>query len=117
MIFVNSSMENYEGVDALSPSTLKSLVQAQRGFKGVPIGKKIHTQRGHWPSVRLREEFVHPARRWWPSTEPPMGSFLAFIAASGAQAPEGTGTAFSDCVLGSTARDISGSNPSRSATN
>ena len=38
--------------------------------EGVPIGKKIYTQRAHWPSVRLREEFVHAARRWWPSTVP-----------------------------------------------
>jgi hypothetical protein len=41
----------------------------------------------------------------------------AFTAVLGAQASEGTGTGVSDCVLGSTARDISGSNPSRSATN
>ena len=43
-----------------------------------------------------------------------MGSLAAFAAILGAQASEGTGTGVSDCVLGSTARDISGSNPSRS---
>jgi len=69
---------------------------------------KIHTQRAHWLSVRLRQEFVDPARRWWPSAQPSMGSLPAFTA--------GTGTGVSDCVLGSTARDISGSNPSRSAS-
>src|SRR5208282_6533164 len=23
----------------------------------------------HWPSVHRRQEFVHPARRWWPTRE------------------------------------------------
>ena len=66
------------------------------------------TQRAHWPSVRLRQEFVHPARRWWPSTEPSMGSLAAFTAVLGAQASEGTGTGVSDCVLGGTVRDLLG---------
>src|SRR5208337_1898354 len=69
---------------------------------------KIHTQRANWPSIRLRQEFVRPARRWWPSTEPSMGSLAALTAGLGAQASEGTSTGVSDCVLGSTARDISG---------
>src|SRR5271165_3603098 len=30
---------------------------------------RIHTQRANSPSLRLRQEFVHAATRWWPSTE------------------------------------------------
>ena len=41
---------------------------------------KIQTQRPHWPSVRLRQEFVQPARRWWSSTEPSVGRLATFTA-------------------------------------
>src|SRR5208337_2245111 len=70
-------------------------IRARRSSGGLHLlrgsqSAKIHTQRAHWPSVRLRQEFVHPARRWRPSTEP--GSLAAFTAVLGAQASEGTGT-------------------------
>ena len=72
---------------------------------------KIRMQRAHWPSVRLRQEFVHPTRRWWPATEAVRGQFGSIHCRFSCSSLRRHRTGVSDCVLGSTVRDISGSNP------
>jgi hypothetical protein len=77
------------------------------------IGKNSHATRAL--AERSAPQGVRPHRETMVALDGAVhGSLAAFTAVLGAQASDGTGTGVSDCVLGSTARDISGSNPSRS---
>ncbi len=85
--------ENTDARGALDNARDLAAHAEQWGYRRIWVAehhKMPGTQRAHWPSVRLRQEFVHPTRRWWPSTEPSVGSLAAFTAVLGAQASEDT---------------------------
>ncbi len=85
--------ENTDARGALDNARDLAAHAEQWGYRRIWVAEHHNmpgTQRAHWPSVRLRQEFVHPARRWWPTAEPSVGSSAAFTAVLAAQASEGS---------------------------
>ena len=91
-------------------------VDSGRSTRGGPIGKNSHATRTL--AERSAPPGVCPPRETMVALDGAVrGQFGGIHCRFSRSSLRSHGTGVSDCALGSTVRDISGSNPSRSATN